>query len=254
MLKTTKYRKIKNLNICSMDWKKSIFFKWMYKFNTSPIKILRKKNLSIKEIILKFMWKSEEAEPTLRKQDRVEGLTVRTLNSLRGESDKDPAGLAHRSLAQGWTHRAMGQTCRCCCRVASVAPDAVWPHRQQPTRLPRPCDAPGKNAGVRCHFLLQGMEVKEQTEEPRKRLTEVQPTDLWQSHRSGSEEEEQSFQPAVLKGLNIHKKKNKAWPKPYFSYKITSKYVGLNVKSKTIKLLKENIKGNLWVLGFGEEF
>ena len=73
-------------------------------------------------------------------------------------------------------------------------------------------------------------------------------------YRSGSEEEEQSFQPAVLKGLNIHKKKNKAWPKPYFSYKITSKYVGLNVKSKTIKLLKENIKGNLWVLGFGEEF
>lgn len=68
---------------------------------------------------------SEEAEPTLRKQDRVEGLTVRTLNSLRGESDKDPVGLAHRSLAQGWTHRAMGQTCRCCCRVASVAPDAV---------------------------------------------------------------------------------------------------------------------------------
>ena len=29
------------------------------------------------------------------------------------------------------------------------------PHRQQPTRLPRPWDSPGKNTGVGCHFLLQ---------------------------------------------------------------------------------------------------
>ena len=28
------------------------------------------------------------------------------------------------------------------------------PHRQQPTRLPRPWDSPGKNTGVGCHFLL----------------------------------------------------------------------------------------------------
>ena len=31
----------------------------------------------------------------------------------------------------------------------------MWPHRQQPTRLPRPWDSPGKNTGVGCHFLLQ---------------------------------------------------------------------------------------------------
>ena len=30
----------------------------------------------------------------------------------------------------------------------------LW-HRQQPTRLPRPWDSPGKNTGVGCHFLLQ---------------------------------------------------------------------------------------------------
>ena len=34
------------------------------------------------------------------------------------------------------------------------------PHRQQPTRLPRPWDSPGKNTGVGCHFLLQCMKVK----------------------------------------------------------------------------------------------
>ena len=36
----------------------------------------------------------------------------------------------------------------------------MWPHRQQPTRLPRPWDSPGKNTGVGCHFLLQCMKVK----------------------------------------------------------------------------------------------
>ena len=33
----------------------------------------------------------------------------------------------------------------CCCQVASVVSDSVWPHRRQPTRLPRPWDSPGKN-------------------------------------------------------------------------------------------------------------
>ena len=42
--------------------------------------------------------------------------------------------------------------------------DSVWPHRQQPTRLPRPWDSPGKNTGAGCHFLLQGMKVKSESE------------------------------------------------------------------------------------------
>ena len=40
----------------------------------------------------------------------------------------------------------------------------VWLHRQQPTRLTRPWDSPGKNTGVGCHFLLQCMKVKSQSE------------------------------------------------------------------------------------------
>ena len=42
--------------------------------------------------------------------------------------------------------------------------DSVRPHRQQPTRLSRPWDSPGKNTGVGCHFLLQCMKVKSQSE------------------------------------------------------------------------------------------
>ena len=42
--------------------------------------------------------------------------------------------------------------------------DSVRPHRRQPTRLPRPWDSPGKNSGVGCHFLLQCMNVKTESE------------------------------------------------------------------------------------------
>ena len=42
--------------------------------------------------------------------------------------------------------------------------DSVRPHRRQPTRLPRPWDSPGKNTGMGCHFLLQCMEVKSESE------------------------------------------------------------------------------------------
>ena len=42
--------------------------------------------------------------------------------------------------------------------------DSVQPHRWQPIRLPRPWDSPGKNTGVGCHFLLQSMKVKSESE------------------------------------------------------------------------------------------
>ena len=49
-------------------------------------------------------------------------------------------------------------------KFTSIVSDSVQPHRQQPTRLPRPWDSPGKNTGVGCHFLLQGMKVKSESE------------------------------------------------------------------------------------------
>ena len=42
--------------------------------------------------------------------------------------------------------------------------DSVRPHRQQPTRLLCPWDSPGKNTGEDCHFLLQCMKVKSESE------------------------------------------------------------------------------------------
>ena len=73
--------------------------------------------------------------------------------------------------------RARGEQLRPCCDmkssllpsllslyVASVVSDSVRPHRWQPTRFPRPWDSPGKNTGVGCHFLLQCMKVKSESE------------------------------------------------------------------------------------------
>ena len=39
----------------------------------------------------------------------------------------------------------------------SVVSDSLQPHGQQPTRLLRPWDSPGKSTGVGCHCLLQGI-------------------------------------------------------------------------------------------------
>ena len=55
--------------------------------------------------------------------------------------------------------------------------DSVQPHRRQPTRLPRPWDSPGKNTGVGCHFLLQWMKVKSQSEVAQSCLTLSYPMD-----------------------------------------------------------------------------
>ena len=72
---------------------------------------------------------------------------------------------------------AVIQFCCCCCQGASVVSDSVGPHRRQPTRLPRPWDSPGKNTGVGCHFLLQCMNVKSESEVAQSCPTRSDPMD-----------------------------------------------------------------------------
>ena len=55
--------------------------------------------------------------------------------------------------------------------------DFVRPHRRQPTRPHRPWDSPGKNTGVGCHFLLQCMKVKSESEVAQSCLTFRDPMD-----------------------------------------------------------------------------
>ena len=65
----------------------------------------------------------------------------------------------------------------CCCWVTSVMSDSLRPHRRQPTRMPHPWDSPGKNTGVGCHFLLQCMKVKSESEVAQSCLTLSDPMD-----------------------------------------------------------------------------
>ena len=55
--------------------------------------------------------------------------------------------------------------------------DSVRPHRLQPTRLHHPWDSPGKNTGVGCHFLLQCMKRKSESEVAQSCLTLCDPMD-----------------------------------------------------------------------------
>ena len=55
--------------------------------------------------------------------------------------------------------------------------DSVRSHRPQPTRLLCPWDPPGKNTGVGCHFLLQCMKVKSESEAAQSCPTPSDPID-----------------------------------------------------------------------------
>ena len=55
--------------------------------------------------------------------------------------------------------------------------DSVRPQRRQPTWLCHPRDSPGKNTGVGCHFLLQCMKVKSESEVTLSCLTLSDPMD-----------------------------------------------------------------------------
>ena len=48
-------------------------------------------------------------------------------------------------------------TCGHACYVISVMSDSLQPCGSQPTRLLCPWDSPGKNTGMGCHALLQGI-------------------------------------------------------------------------------------------------
>ena len=115
-------------------------------------------------------WGSNETE-TKRRVSKINEMKVNLwkmklrsvwIDSPKGERQTEDSNLKKRNergVLSDFTETP--RTIRnCCCYVASVVSNSVRPHRQQPTRLPRSWDSPGKNSGVGCHFLLQCMKVK----------------------------------------------------------------------------------------------
>ena len=75
----------------------------------------------------------------------------------------------------------------------------VQRHTRQPTRLHRPWDSPGKNTGVGCHFLLQCMKVKSESEFAQSCPTLWDPMDC----RSPGSSVHRIFQARVLEWVAI---------------------------------------------------
>ena len=64
------------------------------------------------------------------------------------------------SLGWAWETCILAHVCVCACvcpHVRSVVSDSLQPHGLQSARLLCPWDSPGKNPGVGCHCLLQGI-------------------------------------------------------------------------------------------------
>ena len=88
--------------------------------------------------------------------------------------------------------------------------DSVGPHRRQPTRLPSPWDSPGKNTGVGCHFLLQCMKVKSESEVAQSCLTLATPwTAAHQAPLSAGFSRQKYWSGVTLPSPNV------AWAFPY---------------------------------------
>ena len=129
--------------------------------HTIYLKLLNMQTILWEQCCLKMGVGSEErAERTKKRQEETFGVMCCSLSWLWWWFHK-------------YIHVSILLSCRCCCccYVASVVSDSVRSHRRQPTRLPHPWDSPGKNTGVGCHFLLQCMKVKSESEVARSCLT-----------------------------------------------------------------------------------
>ena len=62
-----------------------------------------------------------------------------------------------------WTTREVSAATAAAAKSLQSCP-TLRPCRRQPTRPRHPWDSPGKNTGVGCHFLLQCMKVKRESE------------------------------------------------------------------------------------------
>ena len=105
-------------------------------------------------------------------------------------------------------------------KLLQSCPTLCDPRDSSPTRLPRPWNSPGKNTGVGCHFLLQCMKVKSESEVaqscPTQRSHGLQPTRLLhpldfsrQEYWSGSPLPSLPIELRHIKFINSYKRKLK---------------------------------------------
>ena len=89
--------------------------------------------------------------------------------------------------------------------------NSVWSHRRQPSRPLRPWDSPGKNIVVGCHFLLQCVKVKSESEVAQSSPTLSDPMD----HSLPGSSIHGIFQARVPEQGAISFSKGSSWPRDW---------------------------------------
>ena len=96
--------------------------------------------------------------PHLPQITRVLGPSIHTLFHSTMISYSNLLNMSPHSKTLVLVHlcpQALPSSCVHACSV--IQSDSLQPYRLQPARLLCPWDFPGKNTGVSCHFLLQGI-------------------------------------------------------------------------------------------------
>ena len=110
------------------------------------------------------------SQPHMRK--RSENLFVRDKKTFKELS------LSYSSRHSHQLSPIIKLLCKACVYVSSsVLSNSLQPHGLGPTRLLCPWNSPGKNTGVGCHFLLQCMKVKSESEVTQSCLALLDPMD-----------------------------------------------------------------------------
>ena len=122
-----------------------------------------KKSFSLSLGAICLSWTTDHS---LKPKQQQSKFTCLLPNSFKERVDVIAAFLKLKSLAFSCRYFVVTTMVFCLLLLLSrsVVSNSVWPHRRQPTRLPRPWDSPGKNTGVGCHFLLQCLKVKSESE------------------------------------------------------------------------------------------
>ena len=100
---------------------------------------------------------------------------MRIEHQLRAERYKEYHNLTHIFLV-GYQVLFYAAAAAAAAKLLQSCPTLCDPIDSSP-RLPRPWDSPGKNTGVGCHFLLQCMKVKSESEVAQSYLTLSDPMD-----------------------------------------------------------------------------
>ena len=107
------------------------------------------------------LWPHQNGNPPFSMPASSSPLCPQTSYSLPSPQTRSPGNQFNSAVCRGLGEQGFGIfLCGCvwsCCLVTKPCPTLLWAHGLLPTRLLCTWDFVGKNTGVGCHLLLQGI-------------------------------------------------------------------------------------------------